>query len=99
MTFAILVANRGFFPSSVIAAARDEMRAAVEGIGAKALLIDPAMTRYGAVETRAEGEAFADFLKANEGQYDGLIICLPNFGDENGICDQEGQGSRVPGAV
>ena len=85
MTFAILVANRGFFPSSVIDAARDEMRAAVERVGAQALMIDSALTRYGAVETRAEGEIFADFLKAHDGEYDGLIICLPNFGDENGI--------------
>ncbi|MBQ8718425.1 MAG: hypothetical protein IJY66_04095 [Clostridia bacterium] len=85
MTFAILVANRGFFPSSVIDAARDEMRAAVKRVGAQALMIDAALTRYGAVETRAEGEIFADFLKAHDGEYDGLIICLPNFGDENGI--------------
>lgn len=85
ITFALFFANRGFFPGSVIAAAREEMCAAVERVGAKALCMDPALTRYGAVETRAEGEIFANFLKEHEGEYDGLILCLPNFGDENGV--------------
>ena len=83
--FALYFANRGFFPGSVIKSARMEMIAAVERVGAQALCMDSDLTRYGAVETREEGEVFAEFLKSHEGEYDGLIICLPNFGDENGI--------------
>lgn len=85
MTLAVLFGNRGFFPGSVIASAREEMCEAVALAGAKAICMDASLTRYGAVETRAEGKAFAEFLKEHEGEYDGLIICLPNFGDENGI--------------
>ena len=84
-TFALLFGNRGFFPGSVIETAREEMCEAVARAGAEALCMDPSLTRYGAIETREEGKAFAEFLKAHEGEYDGLIICLPNFGDENGI--------------
>ena len=85
VTFAILFGNRGFFPGSVIASAREEMCEAVTRAGAEALCLDPSLTRYGAIETREEGRIFAEFLKSHEGEYDGLIICLPNFGDENGI--------------
>lgn len=85
MKLAVLVANRGFFPSSVIESARKEMAEAVERAGAEALMSDPGLTRFGAVEIRAEGEAFAGFLEEHAGEYEGLIICLPNFGDENGI--------------
>ena len=85
MKLALLIANRGFFPSSVIESARAEMSEAVEKAGAEVLMMDSSLTRYGAVETRAEGEIFAHFLAEHEGEYDGLIICLPNFGDENGI--------------
>ena len=85
VTFALLFGNRGFFPGSVIATAREEMCLAVERAGARPLCMDPSLTRYGAVETRQEGKAFAEFLKAHEGEYDGLIICMPNFSDENGI--------------
>ena len=84
-TFALLFGNRGFFPGEVIARSRDEMCAAVARVGAEALCMDTGLTRYGAVETREEGEIFANFLKEHEGEYDGLIISLPNFGDENGI--------------
>lgn len=85
MKLALLVANRGFFPSTVIDSAREEMTQAAKKAGAKLLIMDPSLTRYGAVETREEGEIFAGFLAEHAGEYDGLILCLPNFGDENGI--------------
>lgn len=85
MKFALLLANRGFFPSSVIDSAREELRAAARRNGAELLEPDPAATRFGAVETTEEGRTFAAFLAAHRGEYDGLIVSLPNFGDENGI--------------
>ena len=85
MKFALLLANRGFFPSSVIDSARAALRAAALRNGVELLELDLAATRYGAVETAEEGRAFAAFLSAHRGEYDGLIVSLPNFGDENGI--------------
>lgn len=85
MKLALLIGNRGFFPSTVINGAREDMKKAAAKAGVKLLIPDPSLTRFGAVETRAEGEVFAKFLEEHEGEYDGLIICLPNFGDENGI--------------
>lgn len=85
MKLALLIANRGFFPHTVIESARKEMSDAIMLAGAEVLCIEESKTRYGAIETREEGEVFAEFLVANDGEYDGLVICLPNFGDENGI--------------
>ena len=82
MTLAVLVANRGFFPSSVIESARAEITEAIEKAGAKALLSPIELTKYGAVETTADGMAFNEFLNEHRGEFDGLVICLPNFGDE-----------------
>ena len=48
------------------------------------LMMEESATRYGAVETIREGKAYAEFLAAHKGEYDGIILCLPNFGDENG---------------
>ncbi len=84
MTFALYLGNRGFFPESLIAAAREEMTARLRGLGFEVLLCDPAATRYGAVETPAEGQVYAEFLARNRGRYQGVILCLPNFGDETG---------------
>lgn len=85
MKLALLVANRGFFPSSVIDAAREEMLCAAKKQNIELLVMGTEVTRYGAVESREDGEKYAHFLEAHHGEYDGLIICLPNFGDENGI--------------
>jgi len=84
MTFALYFGNRGFFPESLIASARDEIKQAVEDAGYRVLLMDLNKTRYGAVETKKEGKIYADWLNENRGDYDGVILCLPNFGDENG---------------
>src|SRR5690242_533180 len=84
MTFALYFGNRGFFPEALVAEARREVQAAVEKLGYGALILDESVTRYGAVETAEEGRKYAAFLRAHKGKYDGVILCLPNFGDENG---------------
>ena len=83
-TFALYFGNRGFFPGELIADARRDMIAACEAAGYGYLVMDESLTRYGAVETITEGKKFADFLAAHRGEYDGVILSLPNFGDENG---------------
>lgn len=83
-TFALYLGNRGFFPGSLIASAREEMKRAVEKSGCGCLLMEEGSTRFGAVETVEEGRKYAAFLAANRGKYDGVILSLPNFGDENG---------------
>jgi L-fucose isomerase-like protein len=83
-TFALYLGNRGVFPGSLIAAAREEMVQVLAGLGHKTLVLDADATRYGAVETPKEGESYARFLKAHQGEFGGVILCLPNFGDETG---------------
>ncbi len=83
-TFALFFGNRGFFPASLIAGAREEMQRELNALGHEVLMLDETTTRYGAVETIQEGEVFARFLRENRGKFGGVILCLPNFGDENG---------------
>ncbi len=83
MRFALFFGNRGFFPGELIASAREEVKAAVKSKGIDTLLLPSELTRYGAVETPGEGKIYADFLKENEGKFDGVIMSLPNFSDEN----------------
>ncbi len=84
MTFALYFGNRGFFPESLISIARTEMKTTLEKLGYDYLIMDEGITRYGAVETAEEGRKYAAFLKENRGKYDGVILSLPNFGDETG---------------
>ena len=83
-TFALFFGNRGFFPASLQASARREMAGTLKRLGHKTLTLGTRATRHGAVETPAEGEKYAQFLKEHAGEFDGVILCLPNFGDETG---------------
>ncbi len=83
-TFALFFGNRGFFPGSLMAAARDELSQTLRAWGHEVLMLDADATRLGAVETPQEGQVYARFLQDHRGQYDGVILCLPNFGDETG---------------
>lgn len=83
-TFALYFGNRGFMPAELISSARREMKQAVENAGYGVLMMDENATRYGAVETREEGLIYADWLKSHTGEFDGVILCMPIFIDENG---------------
>jgi L-fucose isomerase-like protein len=84
MTFALFFGNRGFFPGELVASARTEIRNAVHAVGCDVIEMDEELTRFGAVETIAEGMIYAKWLDENRGKFDGVILSLPNFGDENG---------------
>jgi len=84
VTFALFFGNRGFFPASLMTKARHELSTRLEHLGYGHLMMEACATRHGAVETPAEGQKYARFLKENAGKFDGVILSLPNFGDETG---------------
>jgi L-fucose isomerase-like protein len=87
ITFAVIVGNRGFFPDHLAKSGREEMIAALRDAGYGVVAVGPEETKFGAVETRAEAARCADLFKKNRESIDGIIITLPNFGDERAIAD------------
>src|SRR5580658_7661514 len=87
MTFGIVVGNRGFFPDHLAKTGREEIVAVLEAAGAKAVVLGPEDSKYGAVETYAESKKCAELFKKHGDEIDGIIITLPNFGEERGIVD------------
>ena len=83
-TFALFFGNRGFMPAELIEGARADMIKAVTDAGFDYLIMDKDATRYGAVETREEGRIYHDWLESHRGEFDGVILCMPIFIDENG---------------
>jgi len=82
--FALFFGNRAFFPASLMGEAREELPRALRELGHEVLMLDADATRYGAVETPREGAVYANFLREHRGKFAGVILSLPNFGDENG---------------
>jgi L-fucose isomerase-like protein len=63
------------------------MLAAIEQAGYGVVSTRPEDTKFGAVESRAEAACCADLFKQNRESIDGVIVTLPNFGDERAIAD------------
>jgi L-fucose isomerase-like protein len=87
MTFGVIVGNRGFFPDHLARSGRSEMLAVLEKAGYQAVAPGPEDTKFGAVETRAESARCADLFKKHRESIDGIIVTLPNFGEERAIAD------------
>ena len=87
MTFGVVVGNRGFFPDHLAKTGREEIISVLEKAGAKAVVLGPEDSKYGAVETYTEAQKCAELFKKHAEQIDGIIVTLPNFGEERGIVD------------
>jgi L-fucose isomerase-like protein len=87
MTFALIVGNRGFFPGHLAKSGREEMIRVLEFAGHRVVCPTPDQTKHGAVETRAEARFCADLFKSHRDSIEGIIVTLPNFGDEKAIAE------------
>ncbi len=87
MTLGVIIGNRGFFPGHLAESGRREMLAALDKAGVDAILPGAGETKSGAIETRAEARLCADLFARHRGAIDGVIVSLPNFGDERAVAD------------
>jgi L-fucose isomerase-like protein len=87
MTIGVVVGNRGFFPSHLATSGRLEIIAALEAAGIKPVVLTPEETAHGAVETYEDAKKCAALFKKHADEIDGIIITLPNFGEERGLAD------------
>jgi L-fucose isomerase-like protein len=87
MTMGVIVGNRGFFPDHLAKTGREEMISTLQKAGIDVVAPTPEETKYGAVETREESRRCADLFKKNRDRIDGIIVTLPNFGEERAIAD------------
>ena len=87
VTFGVITGNRGFFPDHLAKSGREEMIAVLKNAGYGVVAVGPEETKHGAVETRAEAACCADLFKKHRDSIAGVVVTLPNFGDERAIAD------------
>ncbi len=83
----LIVGNRGFFPDHLAKSGREEMVRVLEAAGVEVIAPGPDQTRFGAVCTREEAKVCARLFAARRQDLAGVIVTLPNFGEERGIVD------------
>lgn len=86
-TLAVIVGNRDFFPDELVTEARHDVLALLDELGIEAILLAEGDTKLGGVETWEDARTCAALFKANQDKIDGVLVVLPNFGDEKGIAD------------
>ncbi len=98
-TLGLIVGNRGFFPDHLAASGREDMIRVLQESSVEVIAPVPKGSRkapdavvaneskFGAVETYEEAKACAELFKRHREKIEGVIVSLPNFGDERAIAD------------
>jgi len=86
-TLGVIVGNRGFFPDHLCESGRAEVLRVLEEEGITALTLSPEDTKFGSVETLQDAEKCAALFKQHRDEIDGVLVTLPNFGDERGVAN------------
>ena len=87
VTLGVIVGNRGFFPDHLCAAGREAVLRVLGEEGVGAVIVPADATKMGAVETLKEARLCADVFRRNRETIDGILVTLPNFGDERAIAN------------
>ncbi len=86
-TLAVIVGNRDFFPDRLVTEARRDILALFNELDIDPVILDESETKFGSVETYAHAKACADLFRKHRDRIDGVLVTLPNFGDEKGVAD------------
>src|SRR6202167_1971364 len=87
MVMGVIVGNRGFFPDHLAKTGREEILRALAAANMEAIALTPEESKHGAVEAREESRRSAELFKRDREKIDGVIVTLPNFGEERAIAD------------
>ena len=86
-TLGVIVGNRDFFPDALVTEARADVLALFAEMDIRPVIVDETATKLGGVETRAHAKVCAELFKQHREQIEGIVVVLPNFGDEKGVAD------------
>lgn len=86
-TLGVIFGNRDFFPDHLVSEARKDIQALFQEMSIEGVMLGEDETKLGSVETYAHSKACADLFRANRERIEGILVVLPNFGDEKGVAD------------
>lgn len=85
ITFGLIVGTRGFFNSKLAAEGKKDLMDLINRLGYNYVILPDDATPTGAVETTDDARKVANLFHEKRNEIDGIIVSLPNFGDELGI--------------
>ena len=85
ITFGLIVGTRNIFNAQLASEERQKVLGLLNQLGFGYVIADEKATTAGAIETRADAKVCAELFKSHRDSIDGILIILPNFGDELGV--------------
>jgi L-fucose isomerase-like protein len=96
-TLGVIIGNRDFFPDKLVATARTDILDLFKKLNITPIMLSDSDSKLGGVETFAEAQKCAAVFKSHGDKIDGILVILPNFGDEKGIAETiKWSGLNVP---
>ena len=96
-TLGIIIGNRDFFPDKLVSEARKEILELFQSLEITPVLLGEEDTKLGGIETFSDAQKCAKLFKQHEESIDGILVVLPNFGDEKGVAETiKWSGLNVP---
>lgn len=86
-TLGVIIGNRDFFPDVLISEARRDLTKLFTELAIEPVWLSPEDSKLGAVETWSDARKCGGLLRREHERLDGILISLPNFGDEKGVAD------------
>jgi len=86
-TLGVIYGNRDFFPDQLVSEARSDIEKLFRELKLDSVALGETDTKLAGVETYADAEKCADLFRRNRDRIDGILVVLPNFGDEKGVAD------------
>jgi L-fucose isomerase-like protein len=83
----VIYGNRDFFPDILVTEARADIAKLFAQLGIKAIQLAEQDSKLGGVETHNDARKCAELFKKHREEIDGVLVVLPNFGDEKGVAD------------
>jgi L-fucose isomerase-like protein len=84
-TFGVIIATRNIFNFQLAVDARKKVLAKLENMGIEYVILPESETPTGNIEGYADALKCAALFKKNSDIIDGILVVLPNFGDELGV--------------
>jgi L-fucose isomerase-like protein len=83
----VIFGNRDFFPDHLISEARKDIASLFQEMNIDSVMLEENETKLGSVETYQHSKICAELFKKNRDRINGVLVVLPNFGDEKGVAD------------
>jgi L-fucose isomerase-like protein len=85
--FGLIVGTRGFFNAELAVDVRQKLLEILDERGYEYVITPEDATPCGAIETREHAKMAAALFRENADKIDGVLVVLPNFGDELGVVE------------